>query len=96
MHLRNAADTVSILHPRIIFSMRFTDFALPNQCTHVFRDRNLPRMRPRLLNPQIEGAWCSHQTFQGHCAGHIGDARETFGAKQGEAADRVHGLGPVQ
>ena len=62
----------------------------------VFRDRNLPGMRSRSLNPQIEGARCSHQTFQRHRTGDIGDPRETFGAIEGEATDRVHGLSAVE
>ncbi len=96
MDLRYAAKTVSVLHPRIILAMRFTDFALPNQCPQVFRHRQLPGMRSRLLNSRIESARRSHQTFQRHCTGDIGDARETFGTKEGEAADGMHGLSAVE
>ena len=96
VHLRHATETIGILNSRIIFTMRFANFALPNQRTQVFGNRNLPRMRSRLLNPQIERARRPHQTLEGHGAGNISHPREPFRTKKGEAADRVHRLGAIQ
>ena len=60
VHLRHATKTVGILNPRIILTMRFANLALPNQGTQVFGNRNLPGMRSRLLDPQIERTRRSH------------------------------------
>ena len=60
------------------------------------RHRLLAGMRTRVVNARIKRDRRSFQRFEGHRAGDIGDAGESFRAEEGEPADGVHRLGAIQ
>ena len=96
MHLRHAAQTVGILHPRIVLRVRRADLAFAQKRAEMAGDRLLPGMRAGVVNARVESDRGSLQRFEGHRAGDIGDARETFRPEEGETADGVHRLGAVE
>src|SRR6202011_3696941 len=64
VHLRHAANAVSVLYSRIVLSMRFTNFASFEQPKQVRGGGFLAAMRARLLQTRIESGWSVSQSFQ--------------------------------
>src|SRR6202040_3132554 len=59
-------------------------------------DRFLTRVRPGVLQTQIEGGRSALERLEAHCAGNIGHAAEPLGAKNGEPTNSVHGLRAIE
>ena len=76
--------------------MRLADFALAQKREEMARDGLLPGMRPGVVNALIESDGRAFERLEGHRAGDIGDAGETFRPQESEPANRVHRLGAVE
>ena len=96
VHLRHAAQRIGVLHARIVFHMRLSNLTVAQQLTEVRRHFVLAAMRPRGMNPLVEGGRCSFQSFKRHRTGHVGNARDSFGAMQRQSADGRHRLRAVE
>ena len=78
VHLGHATQAVCVLHSRIAGEMRLADFAVFHQRQKMFGHGFLARMRPRILQPQIECNGRAFERFETHRAGHIGHACEAL------------------
>ena len=96
VHLRHAAQAIGVLNPRIVRQVRLPDFTVPQEMTQMLRDRLLAGMGPRLVDARVKRGRRSLERFQAHRPGDVRDPRQTFGAEQGQATHRMHGLRSIQ
>src|SRR5438105_14426962 len=96
MHLRHATGSVSGLDARSGRERRLSNVAPCEERQKMFGDRLLTRVRPGVLQPQIEGGRSALERLETHRAGNIRHATEPLGAKNGEPTDCVHGLRAVE
>ena len=94
MHLRHAAQTVGILHPRAPL-VRLVDLASLRKPTDVSGRYHLAGMRARLVQPLVESPARAPQGIQREGARHIRGVHENLSEAQGEKSDRKHRLGAV-
>ena len=60
------------------------------------RDRPLPGMRAGVVNALIESDGRAFESLESHRTGDIGDPSQPFCPEEGEPANRVHRLSPVE
>src|SRR6185503_86849 len=96
VNLWHAAQTVSVLHSRIVIQMRSSYFTVAHQLTQVGTNSDLAGMRPGLLNPFIESHWSAAQCFKAHRPGSISDHRYSFRSQQRKASYCAHSLSSVE
>ena len=96
MNLRHAAQTVGILHARVILLVRSADLALAQKRAQMTRNSLLPGMRSRLVDARVERGRRALERLKGHGARHIRDSREAFRAPKREPAYGVHRLRAIE
>ena len=60
------------------------------------RDRPLPWMRAGVVDTLVESDGGAFESLERHRTGDIGDPGQPFCPEEGEPANRMHGLGPVE
>ena len=96
VHLRHAAQAVSVLHAWIILCVRLADLAFAQEREEMARHGLLTRMRAGAVDPLVERDGRPFERLECHCSGDIGDTRETFRPKERESADCMHCLRAVE
>ena len=64
VHLRHAAQAISVLHPRIVLAVRFANLRAFQQLHQMLCGGNLPGVRPCLVNARVEGGRSALQRLQ--------------------------------
>ena len=80
MHLRHAAQTVSILHARIVLQMRLANLTVAQKLAQMRGNFHLASVRPRSMNTLIECGRRPAQGFERHGAGNVGQSSDPLRA----------------
>ncbi len=94
MNLRNAAERVGVLDLPAA-AVRFPERAPGEQSAHARGDELLPFVRPRLVNPRVEGDVRSLERIERHRREDVGEREQAPGAGDRQPADRRDRLRPV-
>ena len=91
MHLRNAAQRISVLHSPAL-AMRLANLAAFEHAAQVCGGFHLSGMRAHLVNAHIERRIGSSQGVARESSQHISGIHESLCCEQCQGADRQHGL----
>src|SRR5580698_4551529 len=93
--LRHAAQTVCILHARVVMAMRLAYLAICQQTAKVSCRADLAAMRTGRVNTLVEGSWCSAQSFERHGSGEVeefGDAESAIECERSRCGHRLRAV----
>ena len=96
VHLWHAANAVGVLDARIVFAMRFSNFAALQKRVQMRGHSFLSLMGPGIVQPRIECGRRVAQTFERHRTGNVGYIRQAFRAQDRQSPNRVHRLSAIQ
>ena len=94
MHLRHAAQGISVLHP-VAIEMRFAQPAAFEHLAQIRGRPELARVRTRLMNAFVEGHIGAPQRVERERADHVRSIGQNFGRQQSQDPNCQHRLRSV-